>query len=88
MPTAVTVLAVAQTAQLVMTVAVVGARPRCLGPPAWPGSCEVLSSLRWWSVRSSSSRRLVFGRLPIGRRLVGQAVGSVRTIGAHLRAKP
>jgi uncharacterized membrane protein YbhN (UPF0104 family) len=87
MPTAVTVLAVAQAAQLVMTIAVVsGLALVASAQLPGPGSAEIVIGVL--VVGAIVVAAVVFRLSPIGRRLVGQAVVSVRTIGAHLRAKP
>jgi uncharacterized membrane protein YbhN (UPF0104 family) len=87
MPTAVTVLAVAQAAQLVMTVAVVSmiALVASAHLPG-PGTSELVIGVV--VVGTVVVAAIVFRRLPVGRRVVREAVVSVRAIGAHLREMP
>jgi uncharacterized membrane protein YbhN (UPF0104 family) len=87
MATAVTVLAVAQTAQLVMTIVVVGAIALVASAgPAAPSTTTLL-------VGAGTALLLVVAavagrRVPAVQRFVATAARSVRDIGAHLRDHP
>ena len=87
MPTAVTVLAVAQTAQLLMTIVVVGAIALAAsthlpgtGGDALAIGCAIIGVLAVVAL---------LGRvLPAGRQLTRKMIISVRAVGTHLRDRP
>ena len=87
MATAVTVLAVAQTAQLLMTIVVIGAIAlvASTGLPS-PSASTLLAAAGVTIVLLGAA--LVGRRVPAVRRSVATAVRSVREIGEHLRAHP
>jgi uncharacterized membrane protein YbhN (UPF0104 family) len=84
MTTAITVLAVAQTAQLLMTIVVVGAIAITASThlPAFGGSTLLIGAIVVVTLAA------IGAALPAGRRMLRQAVDAVRTIGVHLRANP
>lgn len=84
MTTAVTVLAVAQTAQLLMTIVVVAAIAITASThlPAFGGSTLLIGAV------AVTVLIAVGVSLPVGRRLLRQTVEAIRTIGLHLRANP
>jgi len=87
LPTAMTVLAVAQTAQLLMTIVVVGAiavlASTSLPAPSPTALLVIVASVAVLAVAVVPLRRV--DRV---RRAVAGALGSVRAIGAHLRSQP
>jgi uncharacterized membrane protein YbhN (UPF0104 family) len=87
LPTAITVLAVAQSAQLLMTVVVVGSIAMIASANLpLPGATALLIAAA--AVTGLALIVLVAHRVPICRRVTRQAIESVRAIGAHLRAHP
>jgi glycosyltransferase 2 family protein len=86
-PAALTVVAVAQTAQLLMTIVVVGAIALLasgeLELPSGTGALIIAGAVVFVAVIA-----VVLRRIPAVRRLADQAVAAVRSIAAHLRANP
>jgi uncharacterized membrane protein YbhN (UPF0104 family) len=87
MPTAITVLAVAQTAQLLMTIVVVGviALAASTQLPGTSGEALVIAC----AVLGVLAVVALLGRLlPAGRQLTRKMIVSVRAVGTHLRDRP
>jgi uncharacterized membrane protein YbhN (UPF0104 family) len=87
MTTAVTVLAVAQTAQLLMTIVVVGAIALAASThlPGTSGEALVIAC----ALIGVLAVAALLGRLlPAGRQLTRTMVVSIRTVGTHLRDRP
>jgi glycosyltransferase 2 family protein len=87
MPTAMTVLAVAQAAQLIMTILVVAAIAVVASADLpGPGTAELV--VGGAVLVALLLLGLVARRLPVGRRILTQAATSARAIGGHLRENP
>jgi uncharacterized membrane protein YbhN (UPF0104 family) len=87
MSTAVTVLAVAQTAQLLMTIVVVAAIA-LVASTSLPGPGATAVVIGAAAIAVLVLVGVVARRLPVVKRIARQVVEAIRLIGAHLRDKP